>query len=150
MLPKQSAIEIPLLRVLNELGGKASPAEIYPHLQNLFPDISEQDLEATLPSGANTWRNRVAWARQKLILQGELSSVSRGSWAITSLGIKRLNSPTEYVAAIRGGEIPKQLVIQASFAISFIFLRKRERRSVEFLPFRSSSRYATKSLFKAL
>jgi DGQHR domain-containing protein len=107
MLPKQSELELPLLRALDELGGKAKPPELYPHLQENFEEITGADLEATLPSGANKWRNRVAWVRQKLILQGEMESLSRGVWAITSLGRQRLNSPTEYKAALRGGDTKK-------------------------------------------
>lgn len=108
MLPKQSEIELPLLQILGELGGKAKPSEIYPHLQGHFPEITEDDLQTILPSGANKWRNSVAWVRQKLILQGEMASLSRGTWAITSLGQQRLNSPSEYKAAIRGGDAKKQ------------------------------------------
>ena len=108
MLPKQSEIELPLLQVLEELGGKAKPSEIYPKLQRYFPDITEDDLQLTLGSGANKWRNSVAWVRQKLILQGEMSSLSRGTWAITALGQQRLNSPSEYKAALREGDGQKQ------------------------------------------
>ncbi len=108
MLPKQSEIELPLLRVLDEIGGKAKPSEIYPHLQRHFSEITESDLQTILPSGANKWRNSVAWVRQKLILQGEMASLSRGTWAITTLGRQRLNSPSEYKAALRGGDTKRQ------------------------------------------
>lgn len=48
--PKQSEIELPLLRLLHELGGRSQPKELYPKLAELFPQLTEEDLSARLPS----------------------------------------------------------------------------------------------------
>ena len=40
MIPKQSQIEIPLLQVLNDLGGEGIPKEIFPHVTAMFPDLT--------------------------------------------------------------------------------------------------------------
>jgi restriction system protein len=37
--PKQSEIELPLLKVLLELGGKAEPKDVYPRLTTIFPQV---------------------------------------------------------------------------------------------------------------
>lgn len=112
MLPKQRELELPLLRTLQELGGRARPSEIYPRLRKLFPDVSEADLAATLPSGANKWRNCIAWVRQKLIMQGEMASLARGIWAITDAGKRRLQAPAKYKAAGRARPTTAPVSIQ--------------------------------------
>lgn len=93
MLPKQNDVEIPLLQVLVELGGQGRPKEIYPLVTNKFPQITEKDLAESLPSGGNKWTNRIQWARQALIINGEMYSPSRGIWAITEKGRRRLGEP---------------------------------------------------------
>jgi len=95
-IPGQRDIELPLLRVLDDLGGKAKPADIYPRLRDHFPSLTDADQEVTLKSGANKWRNCIAWVRQKLISQGEMQSLARGLWAITAKGHERLDRPGTY------------------------------------------------------
>jgi restriction system protein len=71
--PKQSEIELPLLKTLQELGGKAEPKELYPRLAAIFPQLTQEDLAARLPSSPSTfrWHNLVQWSRQKLVEKGE-------------------------------------------------------------------------------
>ena len=92
MLPKQKDIEVPLLEVLIELGGKGKPKEIYPLVTKKFPEIGNEDLSETLPSGGSKWTNRIQWVRQRLIDKSELHSPSRGIWAITDKGRKRVET----------------------------------------------------------
>jgi len=87
-LPKQSDIELPLLRLLTKLGGSARPSEIYPELQKHF-GLSKNDLAEDNPSGGNKWTNRVQWVRQHLVAKGELDSRQRGVWALTEKGRMR-------------------------------------------------------------
>lgn len=93
MFPKQSEIELPVLKCVAGAGGRAKPSEIFSLVTELFPNLSPADLDAKLPSSANKWRNCIAWVRQKLISVGELESPERGLWAITEKGRKRLASP---------------------------------------------------------
>ena len=90
VLPKQKDIEIPLLEVLVEIGGRGRPKDIYPLVTKKFPQIREEDLIETLSSGSHKWTNRIQWVRQSLIQKGEMSSPSRGIWAITDNGKRRL------------------------------------------------------------
>lgn len=90
MLPKEKAIEVPLLEVLVKLGGQGKPKDIYPLVTKEFPDIADDDLNETLQSGGNRWKNRVQWVRQRLINKGEMHSPSRGIWAITDRGRERV------------------------------------------------------------
>ena len=89
-LPKQSEVEIPLLSEIAKAGGRAKPRELYPRLAALFPHITEDDLKATMKDGHNRWANTVQWARQALVLQGELDRSTKGIWAITEKGRNRI------------------------------------------------------------
>jgi len=100
MLPKQKDIEIPLLEALMELGGQAKPKEIYPLVTKKFPEIREEDLTETLPSGGNKWTNRIQWVRQRLIDKGEIYSPTRGIWAITDKGKKRIEKKEPSVPSV--------------------------------------------------
>jgi hypothetical protein len=40
--PKQSEIELPLLKTLYELGGKAEPKKLYPKLAEIFPQLDPE------------------------------------------------------------------------------------------------------------
>ena len=90
MLPKQKEVEVPLLEALVEIGGQGRPKEIYPLVTKRFPQIRDEDLVETLPSGPNKWTNRIQWIRQKLTEKGEMHSPARGIWRITEIGRQRL------------------------------------------------------------
>jgi restriction system protein len=91
MMPKQSEIEIPLLKVIAGLeGGQGRLRDIYPLLEKWFPSLTKQDLEERLESGTHKWTNRVQWVRQDLLTKGELASPQYGIWAITEKGRARL------------------------------------------------------------
>jgi restriction system protein len=90
--PKQFDIELPLLQTIQELGGSGKPKVIYPRVAKLFPQLTEEDLIAKLPSSPSTfkWHNLVQWCRQGLIDKGELDGSTRGIWKLTQKGKDRL------------------------------------------------------------
>lgn len=71
MLPKQSDMQIPLLKCLDEMGGKGMPSEVYSCIREFFPNLTENDLAETLPSGGPKWTNRIQWVRQALMSRGD-------------------------------------------------------------------------------
>ena len=89
--PTQTALEVPLLQVLLELGGEAAPADIYPRLAAKYPHLTPQELEARMPSGNVHWWNHVQWVRQHLKQRGELDGSIPGVWKLTPLGQARLD-----------------------------------------------------------
>jgi restriction system protein len=104
--PKQNEIELPLLKALHGLGGKAQPKEIYPRLAKIFTQLTEEDLATRLPSSPSTfrWHNLVQWSRQRLVEKGELDGSTRGVWKLTAKGQARAaesvpNSPEELLLA---------------------------------------------------
>jgi restriction system protein len=90
MIPPQAEIEIPLLEALRALGGEARPKKLYPLITAKFPQLTQEDLTATLKHGEKKWINRIQWTRQALITAGDMASPQRGVWAITEQGRKRL------------------------------------------------------------
>jgi len=52
--PKQSDVELPLLRVLLESGGSAKPRDLYSKVAVHFPDLSAEEQEERLESTPNT------------------------------------------------------------------------------------------------
>jgi len=56
MFPRQKEMEVPVLRVLQSLGGKARPQEVYPAVTKSFPQLTEADLSEPLSSGGNKLR----------------------------------------------------------------------------------------------
>lgn len=90
MMPSQSQIELPLLKVLADLGGRDTPQQVYPLVAKAFPEMTEADLAEVLSSGGSKWTNRVQWVRQRLISKGEVESPQYGVWAITAKGQARL------------------------------------------------------------
>jgi len=90
MMPKQRDTEVPLLKCLEEMGGKARPSEIYTRIRRFFPDLTDSDLTETLTTGGNKWTNRIQWVRQRLVSIGEMASPEHGVWAITDKGRRRL------------------------------------------------------------
>jgi restriction system protein len=102
--PKQSDVEVPLLRALADLGGEAKPRDVYPAVAASFPDLSAQELEVTLESSPSTrkWWNLVQWVRQHLVEAGEIDGSTRGVWKITDSGLSRLKSLGKPGAINRG------------------------------------------------
>jgi hypothetical protein len=67
--PKQREIELPLLMVLESLGGTAKPRDVYPLVAAKFPQLTAEELTETLESSPSTrkWWNLVQWVRQHLV-----------------------------------------------------------------------------------
>ncbi|HXE41994.1 MAG TPA: winged helix-turn-helix domain-containing protein, partial [Candidatus Baltobacteraceae bacterium] len=91
--PTQKEIEIPLLHVLEKLGGEAKPQQIYTNVAKFFPQLTKDDKEERLPSSPSTfkWRNLVQWTRQNLVNTGEIDGSTVGLWKITEKGRQRLS-----------------------------------------------------------
>ncbi len=94
--PKQSEVELPLLKTLLELGGKAEPREVYSRLATIFPQLTQEDLTARMPSNPSIfrWHNLVQWSRQKLVEKGDLDGSTRGIWKLTARGRARATGAT--------------------------------------------------------
>ncbi len=145
--PKQFDIEIPLLRTIQELGGSGKPKEVYPRVSKLFPQLTEEDLIAKLPSSPSTfkWHNLVQWCRQGLIDKGELDGSTRGVWKLTQKGKDRLKvtstpkSGSELFATVSQNVTLKDLIYQNEAEVkNRIIAELKTLKSKEFEQFCSS------------
>lgn len=89
-IPSQKEIAIPLLHLIQSLGGEVKPTDVYDELAGYFK-LTENEIQEMHPSGYDRiFENRVRWAREKLCQQGFLERSIRGIWKITEKGRKQL------------------------------------------------------------
>jgi hypothetical protein len=82
------AYHVPVLYVLNEMGGSAAAGAVIERIGQLFIGILN-DLDKQNIPGHNEalWSNRTRWARKNLIDLGYLKNhAPRGTWEITQAG----------------------------------------------------------------
>jgi restriction system protein len=106
-IPSEKDIEVPLLKELEAVGGKAKPSDLYDRVAKHFPNLTPSDREAKHPeTDVPIWKNRVQWARQHLVNKGQIDASVRGIWRITGAGRTRIgvspptSIPTPQVYAI--------------------------------------------------
>jgi len=90
LLPERE-YELPILRYLDENGGRAPSREVVQAVGTALADrltvLDRQQLKA----GDVRWENRVAFVRLRLVERGELVRGSpRGTWEISDKGRERL------------------------------------------------------------
>ena len=92
LLP-ESEYEIPILRCLEERGGRAPSREIVEAVGQALGDKLTGLDKQPLKSGDIRWENRAAFVRLRLVERGKLAKKSpRGTWEITDEGRERLRS----------------------------------------------------------
>src|SRR5206468_3214097 len=78
----QEALRLPLLQVLNEMGGSGRPKEVLEKLGKKIKDkLTLHDYSKT-PSGATRWKVYARWVRHRMRKEGLLGGPA-GRWMIT-------------------------------------------------------------------
>jgi restriction system protein len=77
-----------VLDVLNEIGGSGRAAEVTDLVIERLA-IPDEELAATLKSGASRVRNEIAWARQYLVNDGLIDWRKYGTWQLTDEALGR-------------------------------------------------------------
>jgi hypothetical protein len=92
LLPERE-YELPILRYLDDHGGRAPSREVVEAVgAALAGRLTELDRQQ-LKSGDIRWENRVAFVRLRLVERGELVEKSpRGTWEISEKGRERLRA----------------------------------------------------------
>ncbi len=72
---------LPIVNVLEELGGSGKPSEITDLVIEKF-NFSEKELDQKNQNGESTIRNRIAWARFYLAKGNVIDSSKRGVWVL--------------------------------------------------------------------
>jgi len=77
---------IPIIEVLKELGGSGRAGEVSDLVIEML-NISEDELNETIKSGASRVKNQIQWARLALVKAGFLDSSQRGVWSLNEKGL---------------------------------------------------------------
>jgi hypothetical protein len=86
-IPVEESVQLPLLRVIADVGGELPLKEAVERVEKFFPELTEEDRGRRLPSGYGLlFSNRVQWCRQRLVQLGYLYREPRGVWRITPQG----------------------------------------------------------------
>ena len=93
-LPKQRAVELPLIKEIAKRGGQTGVAEkiggknVNGALADFF-NLSSEDLSMENSSDKRSkWENRVRQARRSLVDNGVMSNSTYGIWELTEKGLK--------------------------------------------------------------
>lgn len=74
-----------VLRAMRQLGGQASPRQVFDHIVN-HEGLTPENLAQTSRNGHSIFENRASWARFYLTKAGWMYSPRRGLWALTDKG----------------------------------------------------------------
>ena len=90
----QSSFDIPILKSLDKLGGKARVGDVLNEIeQRMKPLLGDVDYEFPKTATEERWRNTARWARAALIQRGLLEGNSeRGVWELTPEGVAEARS----------------------------------------------------------
>lgn len=89
----EPAFRIPILKALDEMGGKARLQEVLARVERLMQGLLKDVDYEILPSSPDSprWRNTAQWERNTMVKQGLLKSNSpRGVWEISDEGRRLL------------------------------------------------------------
>jgi len=85
-IPSQKDIQIPLLHIIHNMGGKVKPNDVFGKIADYFR-LTKKEQQEMQPSGVSKkFDNRVAWARNSLCVLGFLDRNVHGIWQITEKG----------------------------------------------------------------
>lgn len=77
----------PVHRAMQQLGGQATPKQVYAHIAQ-HEGLSSEDMAQTNKNGKPTFENRAAWARFYMTKAGWMYAPKHGVWALTEQGKK--------------------------------------------------------------
>ncbi|MBZ6014246.1 restriction endonuclease [Leuconostoc gelidum subsp. gelidum] len=87
MIGSAESYYLPTLLALRNLGGQATPKEVYSEIVNDL-NLVDEDIAETTSGGESLYKNRVRFARLILLKAGLLNDESlRGIWQLSDLGV---------------------------------------------------------------
>jgi restriction system protein len=85
-VPQHFRFIIPIIEVLNELGGSGRSGEVSEFVIEKL-NIPEEEIAETIKRGASRIKNQIQWARLELVRTEYLDSSERGVWTLTEKGM---------------------------------------------------------------
>lgn len=104
---KKDDFYVPMLKLLEDLGGSASNREIETQLVEKFGFTDGELAETHAKSGTPIVFNRIAWARSYLKMTGFANNEKHGVWVITHSGREALKSGEKAVHSHMAAAIKK-------------------------------------------
>lgn len=89
----------PVHRAMRQLGGQATPKQVYAHIAQ-HEGLSSEDMAQTNQNGKPTFENRAAWARFYMTKAGWMYAPKHGVWALTELGAQAGDLTEEQAVAM--------------------------------------------------
>jgi len=96
-LPTRSQLLLPLLEVLQDMGGRAKPADAIAALNDRFQvpvEVQEKTVEYSWAKWGHRvrspWRQNIHWVRQEAATRGLIDRSEHGMWTLTDKGSKSL------------------------------------------------------------
>ena len=86
-MPTRHEIHPVLLNVLSDWEGTPRAKDVVAEVTRRFPQLTTADLSKVNKDGGSTWRNRVHWARQDLVMRGLVDKSVHGVWLLTEKGV---------------------------------------------------------------
>lgn len=65
--------------------------DAFERVKKYYDQLTQEDIASRLDSGGNRLNNRIQWARQDLVLSGDVERSQNGIWKITPKGKERLD-----------------------------------------------------------
>ncbi len=97
----------PVHRAMQQLGGQATPKQVYAHIAQ-HDGLSAEDMAQTNKNGMPTFENRAAWARFYMTKAGWMYAPKHGVWALTEQG-RQATDLTEEQAVVMFKSVATQL-----------------------------------------
>ena len=98
-VPQFVSYVAPVHRAMQELGGQATPRQVYAHIAQ-HEGISAGDMAQTNKNGKPTFENRVAWARFYMTKAGWMYAPKHGVWALTEQGKQSVDLTEDQAVAM--------------------------------------------------
>lgn len=89
----------PVHRAMQQLGGQATPKQVYAHIAQ-HEGLSSEDMAQTNKNGKPTFENRAAWARFYMTKAGWMYAPQHGVWALTEQGKQSATLSEEQAATM--------------------------------------------------
>lgn len=89
----------PVHRAMRQLGGQATPKQVYAYIAE-HEGLSSEDMAQTNKNGKPTFENRAAWARFYMTKAGWMYAPKHGVWALTELGTQAGDLTEEQAVAM--------------------------------------------------
>lgn len=136
---------IPVIEVLKELGGSGRSDEVTDLVIEKL-NISENEQEETIKSGASRIRNQVAWARLYLVKSGLMDSSQRGVWSLTEKGLEAKLTYSDVLKHFKEIKSHSQISGEGSQEIEQKITSQTEEETFEFVDYKTELLNILKSL----